>query len=447
MNKVKTKHLKKIAFKTLGCKLNFTETEQIAKKFSFNRYKRVDSDQIADIYVFNTCSVTENADKKFKQLITKTNKLNKNAFVAVIGCYAQLKTSEISKIKGVDLVLGASEKFNLDLFVEKRNKEKISKTYSCSIESFKDFNSCFSDTNSSRTRSFLKIQDGCDYKCTYCTIPLARGKSRSDSIENVVKNVKKIVSRGIKEIVLTGINIGDFGNLNGKLKEKGSGIINLLNQLDKIDDVKRYRISSIEPNLLSDEIIKFVSNSQKFVPHFHIPLQSGSDQILRDMKRRYNSTFYSNLISKIKKVMPNASIGVDVIVGFPTETYDMFLDTYNFLDNLDVSYFHVFRYSDRENTISNDITDKVSEKDKNLRSKVLRELSLKKKNLFYKNNIGKSHEILWESENKRGYINGFTSNYIKVRQFWDPSLVNTIQNLNLTGIDKDGYARTGQTKV
>ena len=441
MNPVKTKPLTTIAFKTLGCKLNFTETEQIAKKFRLDTYKRVDSNEIADIYIFNTCSVTENADKKFKSLVSKANKLNKNAFIAVIGCYAQLKTSEISKINGVDLVLGASEKFNLDLFIDKRNKEKISKTYSCSIDSFKNFNSSFSDTNSSRTRSFLKIQDGCDYKCTYCTIPLARGQSRSDSIQNVVKNAKKIVSKGFKEIVLTGINLGDFGNLNGKLKAKNNGLIDLLNELENISDVDRYRISSIEPNLLSDEIIKFVSHSKKFLPHFHIPLQSGCDQVLRDMKRRYNSTFYSNLISKIKKVMPDACIGVDVIVGFPTETYDKFIETYNFLNNLGVSYFHVFKYSDRENTLSFDIADKISERDKILRSKVLRDLSLKKKNTFYKNNINNLHSILWESENKRGYIHGFTSNYIKVRQFWNPVLVNSIQKRYLSWIDNDGYAR------
>ena len=441
MNPVKTKPLTTIAFKTLGCKLNFTETEQIAKKFSLDTYKRVNSNEIADIYIFNTCSVTENADKKFKNLVSKANKLNKNAFIAVIGCYAQLKTSEISKINGVDLVLGASEKFNLDLFINKRNKEKISKTYSCSIDSFKNFNSSFSDTNSSRTRSFLKIQDGCDYKCTYCTIPLARGQSRSDSIENVVKNAKKIVSKGFKEIVLTGINLGDFGNLNGKLKAKNNGLIDLLNELENISDVNRYRISSIEPNLLSDEIIKFVSQSKKFLPHFHIPLQSGCDQVLRDMKRRYNSAFYSNLISKIKKVMPDACIGVDIIVGFPTETYDKFIETYNFLNNLGVSYFHVFKYSDRENTLSFDIADKISERDKILRSQVLRDLSLKKKNTFYKNNINNLHSILWESENKRGYIHGFTSNYIKVRQFWNPVLVNSIQKRYLSGIDDDGYAR------
>lgn len=441
MNPVKTKPLTTIAFKTLGCKLNFTETEQIAKKFSLDTYKRVNSNEIADIYIFNTCSVTENADKKFKNLVSKANKLNKNAFIAVIGCYAQLKTSEISKINGVDLVLGASEKFNLDLFIDKRNKEKISKTYSCSIDSFKNFNSSFSETNSSRTRSFLKIQDGCDYKCTYCTIPLARGQSRSDSIQNVVKNAKKIVSKGFKEIVLTGINLGDFGNLNGKLKAKNNGLIDLLNELENISDVDRYRISSIEPNLLSDEIIKFVSQSKNFLPHFHIPLQSGCDQVLRDMKRRYNSAFYSNLISKIKKVMPDACIGVDVIVGFPTETYDKFIETYNFLNNLGVSYFHVFKYSDRENTLSFDIADKISERDKILRSQVLRDLSLKKKNTFYKNNINNLHSILWESENKRGYIHGFTSNYIKVRQFWNPELVNSIQKRYLSGIDDDGYAR------
>jgi len=441
LDQVKTKHLTKIAFKTLGCKLNFSETEQIAKKFSFNRYKRVNPNEIADIYVFNTCSVTENADKKFKNLVSKVNKLNANAFIAVIGCYAQLKTTEISKISGVDLVLGAAEKFNLDLFIDKRNKEKISKTYSCSIDSFKNFNSSFSDTNSSRTRSFLKIQDGCDYKCTYCTIPLARGQSRSDSIENVVKNVKKIVSKGIKEIVLTGINLGDFGNLHGKLKDKKGGLIDLLNELENIVDVERYRISSIEPNLLSNDIIKFMSQSRKFLPHFHIPLQSGSNTILRDMKRRYNSSFYFNLVSKIKKIIPNASIGVDVIVGFPTETYDKFLDTYNFLNNLDVSYFHVFKYSDRENTLSFKIIDKVPEKDKIIRSQVLRDLSLKKKSNFYKNNINKLHNILWESENKKGYIHGFTSNYIKVRQFWNPSLVNSIQKKYISRIDKDGYAR------
>ena len=442
MNPVKTKSITTIAFKTLGCKLNFTETEQIAKKFRLDAYKRVLPNEIADIYVFNTCSVTENADKKFKNLVSKANKLNRNAFIAVIGCYAQLKTNEIAKIKGVDLVLGASEKFNLDLFIDKRNKEKISKTYSCSINSFKKFNTSYSDSNSSRTRSFLKIQDGCDYKCTYCTIPLARGKSRSDNIENIVNNVKKIALKGFREIVLTGINLGDFGNLKGKLKNKNNGLIDLLNQLENIDDVERYRLSSIEPNLLSDEIIKFIYHSKKFLPHFHIPLQSGSDQVLKDMKRRYNSTFYSNLVYKIRKVMPDASIGVDVIVGYPTETYDKFLDTYNFLQNLDVSYFHVFKYSDRENTFSFNILNKVTEKDKISRSQVLRELSLKKENRFYKNNLNKNHDILWESENKKGYIHGFTSNYIKVRQFWNPSLVNSIQKKYLTGIDEDGFART-----
>ena len=442
MNPVKTKSITTIAFKTLGCKLNFTETEQIAKKFRLDAYKRVLPNEIADIYVFNTCSVTENADKKFKNLVSKANKLNRNAFIAVIGCYAQLKTNEIAKIKGVDLVLGASEKFNLDLFIDKRNKEKISKTYSCSINSFKKFNTSYSDSNSSRTRSFLKIQDGCDYKCTYCTIPLARGKSRSDNIENIVNNVKKIALKGFREIVLTGINLGDFGNLKGKLKNKNNGLIDLLNQLENIDDVERYRLSSIEPNLLSDEIIKFIYHSKKFLPHFHIPLQSGSDQVLKDMKRRYNSTFYSNLVYKIRKVMPDASIGVDVIVGYPTETYDKFLDTYNFLQNLDVSYFHVFKYSDRENTFSFNILNKVTEKDKISRSQVLRELSLKKENRFYKNNLNKNHDILWESENKKGYIHGFTSNYIKVIQFWNPSLVNSIQKKYLTGIDEDGFART-----
>ena len=441
MNPIKTKSFTTIAFKTLGCKLNFTETEEIAKKFRLDTYKRVDSNERADIYVFNTCSVTENADKKFKNLVSKVNKLNKNAFIAVIGCYAQLKTNEISKINGVDLVLGASEKFNLDQYIDKRNKEKISKTYSCSIDSFKNFNSSFSDTNSSRTRSFLKIQDGCDYKCTYCTIPFARGKSRSDSLENVVKNVKNIVSKGFKEIVLTGINLGDFGNLNGKLKEKNNALIDLLNKLEDISGVNRYRISSIEPNLLSDEIIKFVSQSKKFLPHFHIPLQSGSDQVLRDMKRRYKSTFYSNLVSKIKKVIPDASIGADVIVGFPTETNDKFHDTYSFINNLDVSYLHVFKYSDRENTISYNIIDKVPEKDKILRSQVLRDLSLTKKISFYKKNLNKLHNVLWESENKKGYIHGFTSNYIKVRQFWNPVLVNTIQKEYLYDIDKEGYAR------
>ena len=441
MNLVKNKSLTKIAFKTLGCKVNFTETEQIAKKFKLDRYHRVDPNEIADIYVFNTCSVTENADSKFKNLVKKTHKLNKNAFIAVIGCYAQLKTSEISKIDGVDLVLGASEKFNLDLFIGKRNKEKIQKTYPCSIDSFKNFNSSFSDSNSSRTRSFLKIQDGCDYKCTYCTIPLARGKSKSDSIDNVISNVKKIVSKGFKEIVLTGINLGDFGNVNGKLRDKNSGLINLLNKLENIVGVERYRISSIEPNLLSDEIIDFVSKSKKILPHFHIPLQSGSDQVLRDMKRRYMSDFYLNLISKIKKEIPDACIGADVIVGFPSESHDKFLDTFNFLKNLNVSYLHVFKYSDRDNTISYDINNKVSEEDKILRSQLLRDLSQKKKKSFYKNNLNRIQNILWESENKKGYIHGFTSNYIKVRHFWNPSLINSIQKKTLTGIDEDGFAR------
>ena len=345
---LKEKRISSVALSTLGCKLNFSETSSIANNLEKNNFKVVPFNQYADAYIINTCSVTENADNKFKVFVNKALKINPNAFVAAIGCYAQLKPKELFSVKGVDLVLGASEKFNIVNYLQNIDQDFSKFDHSCNINDVDSFIETYS-TNS-RTRAFLKVQDGCDYKCSFCTIPLARGKSRSNSIENVVKNVKEIISNGIKEIVLTGINLGDFGKRQSDSFVTNEDFLGLIKTLDKIDGVERYRVSSIEPNLLTDEIISFISKSNKFVPHFHIPLQSGSDQILKKMRRRYKTDLYESRVELIRKFMPNASIGVDVIVGFPGETDEMFLETYNFIEKLDVTYLHVFSYSERENT-------------------------------------------------------------------------------------------------
>ena len=435
---LKEKRISSVALSTLGCKLNFSETSSIANNLEKNNFKVVPFNQYADAYIINTCSVTENADNKFKVFVNKALKINPNAFVAAIGCYAQLKPEELLSVKGVDLVLGASEKFNIVNYLQNIDQDFSKFDHSCNINDVDSFIETYS-TNS-RTRAFLKVQDGCDYKCSFCTIPLARGKSRSNSIENVVKNVKEIISNGIKEIVLTGINLGDFGKRQSDSFATNEDFLGLIKTLDKIDGVERFRVSSIEPNLLTDEIISFISKSNKFVPHFHIPLQSGSDQILKKMRRRYKTDLYESRVELIRKLMPNASIGVDVIVGFPGETDEMFLETYNFIEKLDVTYLHVFSYSERENTKAIELNGVVPKKTRNKRSKLLRLLSASKKTSFYKNNIGTDYNVLFESENKNGLIEGYTENYIRVRKDWNKNLVGQIRKVRIEKVDSEGYA-------
>ena len=429
---------KRVAFHTLGCKLNFSETSSISRDFIHCGYEKVAFKDFADIYVINTCSVTENADNKFKVFVNKALKINPNAFVAAIGCYAQLKPEELLSVKGVDLVLGASEKFNIVEYLQNIDQDFSKLNHSCNINNIDSFIETYSIN--SRTRAFLKVQDGCDYKCSFCTIPLARGKSRSNTIENVVKNVNEIISNGVREIVLTGINLGDFGKSQSGNIKANEDFLDLIKVLDEIDGVERYRVSSIEPNLLTDEIISFISNSKRFVPHFHIPLQSGSDEILKKMRRRYKTDLYESRVDLIRKLMPNASIGVDVIVGFPGETDEMFLETYDFIKKLDISYLHVFSYSERENTKAIELNGVVTKKTRNKRSKLLRLLSASKKTSFYKKNIGSDYNVLFESENKNGLIEGYTENYIRVRKDWNKNLVGKIRKVKIEKVDSEGYA-------
>ena len=430
---------KKVAFYTLGCKLNFSETSTIARDFQNEGFDRVDFEEIADIYVINTCSVTENADKQFKQIVKKAMKLNDKAFVAAVGCYAQLKPEELAAVDGVDLVLGATEKFKITDYINDLSKNDRGEVHSCEIEEADFYVGSYSIGD--RTRAFLKVQDGCDYKCTYCTIPLARGISRSDALENVLKNAYEISKQGIKEIVLTGVNIGDYGKGEFGNKKHEHTFLDLVKALDEVEGIERLRISSIEPNLLKNETIEFVAQSRTFVPHFHIPLQSGSNAILGKMKRRYQREVYTDRVETIRKVMPHACIGVDVIVGFPGETEDHFLETYNFLNEMDISYLHVFTYSERDNTEAAEMPDVVPLNIRNKRSKMLRGLSVKKRRAFYESQIGTNRTVLFESENKEGYIHGFTENYVKVKTPWNPELVNTLHEINLTRIDEDGSVR------
>jgi threonylcarbamoyladenosine tRNA methylthiotransferase MtaB len=430
---------KKVAFYTLGCKLNFSETSTIARDFQNEGFERVDFEEIADIYVINTCSVTDNADKQFKQIVKKAMKLNDKAFVAAVGCYAQLKPEELAAVDGVDLVLGATEKFKITDYINDLSKNDMGEVHSCEIEEADFYVGSYSIGD--RTRAFLKVQDGCDYKCTYCTIPLARGISRSDALENVLKNAKEISEQGIKEIVLTGVNIGDYGKGEFGNKKHEHTFLDLVKALDEVEGIERLRISSIEPNLLKNETIEFVSQSRTFVPHFHIPLQSGSNDILKKMKRRYLRELYSDRVAKIREVMPHACIGVDVIVGFPGETDEHFLETYHFLNNLDISYLHVFTYSERDNTEATEMDGVVPMNVRSKRSKMLRGLSVKKRRAFYESQIGTNRTVLFESENKEGYIHGFTENYVKVKTPWNPELVNTLHEINLTKIDEDGSVR------
>jgi threonylcarbamoyladenosine tRNA methylthiotransferase MtaB len=420
-------NIKKVAFHTLGCKLNFSETSTIARDFTEKGYQRVPFSDNADVYVINTCTVTDLADKKCKQAVKKVIRQNPDAIVAVIGCYAQLKPDEIKNLKGVDIVLGAKEKFKLFQYIE--NKDKIHEpiVHGCEIDTVKKFDSAYSSGD--RTRSFLKVQDGCNYVCTYCTIPKARGASRNDSIENTVNQAKEIASKGFKEIILTGVNIGDFGQSGNE------SFFDLIKALEKVDGIERYRISSIEPNLIKDEIIEFVSKSAKFLPHFHIPLQSGSNKVLALMKRRYNRELFANRIAKIKELMPGSFIGVDVIVGFPGETDELFTETYHFLEQLDISFLHVFSYSVRPGTPAADMAGKIDQKTINHRSKVLHQLSESKHKAFYMQNIDKESIVLFESKNENGKMYGFTQNYLKVMVPYSKELINKLVKVKLENLD------------
>ncbi|AOR26863.1 2-methylthioadenine synthetase [Formosa sp. Hel3_A1_48] len=430
---------KKVAFYTLGCKLNFSETSTIARSFEHEEFDRVDFSQPADVYVINTCSVTENADKRFKTIVKQAQKSNSEAFIIAIGCYAQLQPNALAAIDGVDLVLGATEKFKITDYLNDLTKKQLGAVHSCAIEDADFYVGSYSFGD--RTRAFLKVQDGCDYKCTYCTIPLARGISRSDTLQNVLNNAREITQKGIKEIVLTGVNIGDYGKGEFGNKKHEHTFFELVQALSKVEGLERVRISSIEPNLLKNETIDFVAQSDNFVPHFHIPLQSGSNQLLKLMRRRYMKELYVDRVEHIKSKMPNACIGVDVIVGFPGETDDLFLETYEFLNALDISYLHVFSYSERPNTVAAQMDHKVPKEVRTKRSKMLRGLSSKKRRAFYELQLGSVQTVLFEGENKEGYIHGFTPNYVKVKTPWNPNLVNTTHEVSLKQIDEDGLVR------
>jgi len=421
---------KKIAFHTLGCKLNFAETSTIARSFSDERFERVAANTKADIYVINTCSVTDAADKKCRQAIKRFINMSPDAFIAVVGCYAQLNPQEISSIAGVDLVLGSNEKFDIAAYISEIEKNKTTKVHSCSLTGNDEFISSFSIGD--RTRSFLKVQDGCDYGCAYCTVPRARGVSRNPSIADLLTEAAKIAQNGVKEIVLTGVNIGDFGKSTGETFEE------LLIELIKIEGIERFRISSIEPNLLTDEIIELTARNKKILPHFHIPLQSGCDKILGLMRRRYSRKLFELLVCKILKKIPLAGIGVDIITGFPGETDSDFIDTLNFLKALPLSYFHVFPFSERPETIAQNLPDKIPFAEKERRSKILLELSTAKHNEFMKMNIGKTTDVLFEKTKKEGFVSGFSSNYIKVRHPWQPKLAGTIKKVRMTEISGAG---------
>ena len=428
---------KTVAFHTLGCKLNFAETSTIARQLIGAGYEKVDFDSPAQVYVINTCSVTDNADKECKFHVKRAVKANPEGLVVVLGCYAQLKPEEISAIEGVDLVLGAKEKFNLLNFLDDlRKAEASAQVHSCEIEDADFFIGSYSIGD--RTRAFLKVQDGCDYKCTYCTIPMARGISRSDTIENIVKNAKEIAGQNIKEIVLTGVNIGDYGKGEFGNKKHEHTFLDLVKELNKVEGIERIRISSIEPNLLKDETIELVAESQNFVPHFHIPLQSGSDEILKKMKRRYLTALYTNRVKKIREMLPDACIGVDVIVGFPGETEEKFLETYKFLSELPISYLHVFTYSERDNTEAVEMGGIVPISERKKRNKMLRILSEKKKIAFYQSQIGKTLPVLWEHEEKNGMMFGFTDNYVRVQKPYDPASINRVETVKLEKIAPDG---------
>lgn len=429
--------MKKVAFYTLGCKLNFSETSTISRTFEDKGFKKVGFQEKPDVFIINTCSVTENADKKCKKIVKEAQKINPDGYVAIIGCYAQLKPQEIAEIDGVDAVLGAAEKFRLHELIGTFEKspsavKPADKVFATDINETVDYHTSFSLND--RTRTFLKVQDGCDYPCSYCTIPLARGASRSDTVENIVKAAQEIARNEVKEIVLTGVNIGDFGIIKGERKES---FLDLIKALDEVQGIERFRISSIEPNLLTNEIIEFVAQSKKFVPHFHIPLQSGSSKVLALMKRRYKRELYQERVQKIKEIMPNCCIGVDVIVGHPGETDEEFKESYNFINDLDISYLHVFTYSERENTSALLIKPIVAQNKRAERSRMLHILSDKKRRYFYEQHIGSEQDVLFESEENEGFMSGFTSNYIKVSAKYDPLLINDIKRIKLSAINSD----------
>lgn len=434
--------MKKVAFYTLGCKLNFSETSTIGRLFTDAGYAVVDFTDAADVYVINTCSVTEHADKKCRKVVKEALKYAPDAYITIVGCYAQLKPVEIAEIEGVDMVLGAAEKFRIVEYITDLTKQPKAVIHQQNIEKV-NHNFIAAYSIGDRTRTFLKVQDGCDYPCTYCTIPLARGGSRSDTIENVVNRAKQIAESGVKEIVLTGVNLGDFGIRDGKREDK---FFDLVKALDEVEGIERIRISSIEPNLLSNEIISFVASSKRFVPHFHIPLQSGSDKILGLMKRRYRRDLYTERVATIKALIPNCCIGVDVIVGFPGETHEDFLDTYQFLNELDVSYLHVFTYSEREQTAAADMSGVVTGSARADRSKMLHILSDKKRRAFYQSQIGSVGEVLFEDDQKNGFMHGFTKNYVKVKAKYDPVMVNEIKTVKLVLLTAGGEVEVMETE-
>ncbi len=424
---------KKVAFYTLGCKLNYSETSTIGRMFNEAGFETVDFTAKADVYIINTCSVTENADKKCRKVVKEALKHSPTAYVTIVGCYAQLKPKEIAEIAGVDMVLGAAEKFRIVEFISDLTKNPKTVVHHRPIAATHQFVSAYSFGD--RTRTFLKVQDGCDYSCTFCTIPLARGGSRSDTIPNIIRQAEEIAASGVKEVVLTGVNIGDFGVRNGAREDK---FFDLLNALDEVDGINRIRISSIEPNLLTDEIIAFVSTSKTFVPHFHIPLQSGSNKILGLMRRRYRRELYVERVKAIKTLLPDACIGVDVIVGFPGETRADFLETYDFLNELDISYLHVFTYSEREHTPASEMEGAIPGSQRADRSKMLHILSDKKRRAFYETQVGKKYDVLFEADHKEGYMYGFTTNYVKVKVKYDPVLVNELKTVKLISISPEG---------
>jgi threonylcarbamoyladenosine tRNA methylthiotransferase MtaB len=423
---------KSVALHTLGCKLNFSETSSIGRLLEQDGFVKKDFDEVADVYVINTCSVTDNADKECRQLVRRIQRKAPEAMVVITGCYAQLKPKEIAAIPGVDLVLGAAEKFNITHHLKEISKGDATKICSCDIEDVNTFTASYSLND--RTRTFLKVQDGCNYNCSFCTIPMARGKSRSDTIENVVANVKELANSGVKEVVLTGVNLGDFESpypLKGEMEESSAkddltNFFSLIKELDKENGIERFRISSIEPNLLTNEIIEFVSNSKKFMPHFHIPLQSGSNKILGMMRRRYKKELYAERVGLIKTLMPHCCIGVDVIVGFPGETDEDFKDTFDFLHSLDISYLHVFTYSERDNTHALTLKPVVPIAKRNERNKQLRNLSYQKMQFFTQQHIGQARKVLFESHSKNGLMEGYTDNYIKITIPFNNEWVNNI---------------------
>ena len=419
----------KVAFLTLGCKLNYSETSSLSRLVEENGFEIVKPTEINDIVVINTCSVTNNAEAKCRNLVRKLLKTNPNVFIIVFGCYAQLKPNEIAAIPGVNVVLGNSEKFNLLDYLKDFEKNKAVVISNSDINVVKEFKSSYS--TGARTRSFLKIQDGCDYFCSYCTIPFARGRSRSDNIKNVIKNIKLIAKEGIKEVVLSGINIGEFGINNNE------SFLELLNELENVNGIFRYRISSIEPNLLTDEIIELVSKSDKILPHFHMPLQSGSNKILAAMNRKYKIELFEDRVNKIKSIIPDCCIATDVIVGFPSENDSDFNETYDFLNKIEISYMHVFTYSERDGTKALNIKEIVTNRDRTSRSKILHDLSDAKKNSFYNSQKGKVRKVLFESENDNGVMYGFTDNYVKVKTEFNPILINEVTKVKLLEYNQD----------